>query len=80
VNELMVFQAFQKSFTSLLILKKLTEILLCDWSMFSSADLSLAAEKMRKNNLVTGGFRYDFTKLQAASCKHFQCQIRRFRE
>jgi hypothetical protein len=43
--------------------------------MFSSADLSLAAGKMRKNLLlVTGGFRYDFTESQAASC-----QIRRFR-
>ncbi len=40
---------------------------------------SLAAEKMRKNELVTGSFRYDFTKSQAASCKHFQCQNRRFR-
>jgi hypothetical protein len=62
----MVFKAFQKLFTPLLILKKLTEILLCDW-MFTSADLSLAAEKMRKNKLVTGGFRRDFTELQAAS-------------
>jgi hypothetical protein len=31
--------------------------------MFSGADLSLAAEKMRKN---------DFSESQAASCKHFQ--------
>ncbi len=30
--------------------------LLCDWSMFSSADLSLAAGKMHKNLLITGGF------------------------
>jgi hypothetical protein len=29
--------------------------------MFSSADLSLAAGKMPKNWLVTGGFRYGFT-------------------
>jgi hypothetical protein len=28
---------------------------------------------------VTGGFRYDFTEPQAASCKHFQSQNRRFR-
>jgi hypothetical protein len=46
--------------------------------MFSSADLSLAAGKMRKHYLVTGGFRYDFTESQAASCKHFQCQNHRF--
>jgi hypothetical protein len=42
--------------------------------MFSSADLSLVAGKMRKNELVTGGFPYGFTESQAASCKHFQCQ------
>ncbi len=30
--------------------------LLWDWSMFSSADLSLAAGTMRENELVTGGF------------------------
>jgi hypothetical protein len=35
---------------------------------------------MPKNQLVTGGFRYDFTELQAAaSYKHFQFQNRRFR-
>jgi hypothetical protein len=27
---------------------------------------------MRKNQLVTGGFQYDFTDSQAASCMHFQ--------
>ncbi len=27
---------------------------------FSSADLALAAGKMRKSLLLTGGFRYDF--------------------
>jgi hypothetical protein len=43
--------------------------------MFSSADLSLAAGKMRKNQLVTGGFRYDFTESQAASFKHFIVKI-----
>ncbi len=37
--------------------------LLCDWSMFSSADLSLAAGKMRENKLVTGGFRYYFYRI-----------------
>jgi hypothetical protein len=48
--------------------------------MFSSPDLSLAAGKMRENYLVTGGgFRYYFTETQAASCKRFQCQNRRFR-
>ncbi len=35
--------------------------LLCDWSMFSSANLSLAARKMRKINLS-----------QAASCMILQ--------
>ncbi len=30
--------------------------------MFSSAGLSLAAEKMRKNLLITGGFLIDFTE------------------
>jgi hypothetical protein len=44
----------------------LKKSLLCDWSMFSSDDLSLAAGKMRKNLLATGGFRYDFTESQAA--------------
>jgi hypothetical protein len=29
--------------------------------------------------LVTSGFLYDFTESQAASCKHFQYQNRRFR-
>jgi hypothetical protein len=29
--------------------------------------------------LVRGGFRYDCTESQAASCIHFQCQNRRFR-
>jgi hypothetical protein len=47
--------------------------------MFSSADLSFAAGKMRENLHVTIGFRYSFTESQAASCKHFQCQNRRFR-
>jgi hypothetical protein len=47
--------------------------------MFSSADLSLAAWKNAQEPTVTGGFRYDFTESQAASCKHFQCQNRRFR-
>jgi hypothetical protein len=47
--------------------------------MLSSAGISLAAGKMRKNLLVTGGFRYDFTESQAAYCKHFKCQNRRFR-
>jgi hypothetical protein len=47
--------------------------------MFSSADLSLAAGKMRKNHFVTGSFRYDFTESQAAPCKHFQCQHRLFK-
>jgi hypothetical protein len=45
---------------------------------FSSADLSLAEGKMCKNQLVTGGFRYDFTESQAAFCNHFHCQNRRF--
>jgi hypothetical protein len=40
--------------------------------MFSSADLSLKAGKMRKNLLLTGGFRYDFTESEAASCMHSQ--------
>jgi hypothetical protein len=47
--------------------------------MFSSADLSLAAGKMRKNELVTGGFRHGFTESRAASCKQFQCHNRSFR-
>ncbi len=51
--------------------------LLCDCLM--SGDLSLASRNMRKNWSVTGGFRYDFTESQAASCTHFQCQNRRFR-
>jgi hypothetical protein len=47
--------------------------------MFSSAYLSLAAGKMYKNKLVTGGFRYDFTESQAAYSKHFQWHIRCYR-
>jgi hypothetical protein len=27
---------------------------------------------MRKNKLFTGGFWYDFSGSQAASCKHFE--------
>ncbi len=38
----------------------------------------LAVGKMSKNLLVTGGFRFDFTESQEASCKHFQCQNRCF--
>ena len=53
--------------------------LLCDWSMFSSVNPSLAAGKMRKKYLVTGSFQYAFTESQAASCMHFQYQNRRFR-
>jgi hypothetical protein len=44
-----------------------------------SADLLRAAGKMRKNELVIDGFRSDFSESQSASCKHFQCQNRRFR-
>jgi hypothetical protein len=44
-----------------------------------SGDLSLADEKMRKNQIATGIFRYDFTEPQAVSCKHFQSQNRRSR-
>jgi hypothetical protein len=43
--------------------------------MFSGADLLLAEGKMRKNKLVTGGFRYNFTESQAVSCKHFTVKI-----
>ncbi len=88
----MVFKVFQKLLTFtiinylflllvyLLILKMRTEtLLLSDWSMFSSADLSLAAGKIRKNSFVTVGFRYDFTESQAASCMYFQSQNRQFR-
>jgi hypothetical protein len=39
--------------------------------MFSSADLSFAAGKVRKNYLVTGGIRYDFTVSQAAPVSIF---------
>jgi hypothetical protein len=34
--------------------------------------------KSARINLVTGGFWYDVTEFQASSCKHFQCQNRRF--
>jgi hypothetical protein len=44
--------------------------------MFSSADLSLALGKMRKNELVIGGFRDDFTESQAASCMHFILSVK----
>jgi hypothetical protein len=47
--------------------------------MFSSADLLLAAGKMRKTLLVTFGFRDDFTESQPASCTHFQYRNRCFR-
>jgi hypothetical protein len=47
--------------------------------MFTGADLSLAAGKMRKNYLVKGGFLYDFTESKAASCRHFQCEYRLIR-
>jgi hypothetical protein len=47
--------------------------------MYFSTDLSLAAGKMRKNELVTGGFWYDFTESQEASSMHFPFQNRRFK-
>ncbi len=83
-------RSFQKLFTNLYYLKLLSDVenaywnplqnsLLYDWSMFSIADLSLAAGKMCTNSLVTGGFRCDFTESQAASCRHYQCQNCRFR-
>jgi hypothetical protein len=62
---------------TVLILKMLTETLIR--IPIPSGDLSLADEKMRKNQLATGRFRYDFTEPQAASCKHFQSQNRRSR-
>jgi hypothetical protein len=40
--------------------------LLCDLSMFSSVNPSLAAAKMRRKYLVTGSFQYAFTESQAA--------------
>jgi hypothetical protein len=49
--------------------------LFCDRSMFFSADFSLAAEKMRKNQLVTGSFQYDFRESQAASCKPWVFEV-----
>ncbi len=52
---------------------------LCYWSMFSNADLSLATGKMCKSYFFTGSFWFDFTELQVASCKHFQCQNLCFR-
>jgi hypothetical protein len=72
------------SFVSLLLLTNFVNAysnppqnsLLCDLSMFSIADLSMGAGKMRKNELVKGGFRYDFTGSQAASSKHVHCQNR----
>jgi hypothetical protein len=47
--------------------------------MFSSVDPSLASGENAPNLHVTGGFRYDFTGEQAASCMHFQEQNRLFR-
>jgi hypothetical protein len=45
-----------------------------------SAHLLLAAGKMRKNELVTGGFRCDLQNhMRLPACKHFQCKNRRFR-
>jgi len=40
--------------------------------------ISHRLQEMRKNYFFTGGFRYYFTDLEAASCKQFQCQNRRF--
>jgi hypothetical protein len=82
VYALMVFKVFQKFFTTLYsityyfrkcLLKPFSVIgTYRYWYMFSGTDLSLAAGKMRRNLLVTGGFRYDFTESQAAFCMHFQ--------
>jgi hypothetical protein len=47
--------------------------------MFSKADLLLAAGKMLKKKIITGGFWYDCTESQATSCEQFQCQNRHFR-
>jgi hypothetical protein len=51
-------------------------LLFCDWSMISCADLLLAAGKIRKNALLTGSFRCDFTGSQVAFSK---CQNRCFK-
>jgi hypothetical protein len=48
-------------------------------SLFSNADLSLAAGKMRENSWSSAAFgtlRYYFTESQATSCKHFQYRIK----
>jgi hypothetical protein len=64
-----------------MLTETLLGIFLRDWSMFSSDDLSLAAGKMcTEFTLSPVAFRYYFTESQAASCKHFQCQNRRFIE
>ncbi len=60
-------------------MKMLAETLLRIPLVFSSADHSFAAKKMHKNLFVTAGFQYDFTEKQAAACKNFQSQNRRFR-
>ncbi len=88
--------AFQMLFTTLQLLilfasfKLLTKILnaywnpqnslLCDWSMFFSADFSLVAEKMRKNQLVTGSLQYDFTESQAYSCNPWVFEVGYWKE
>jgi hypothetical protein len=43
--------------------------------MFSSAVPSLAAGKMFKNYLVTGGFRYDFTEYWLHPVRIFSVKI-----
>jgi hypothetical protein len=50
--------------------------LLCDWSMFSSTDLSLAEVKCARNNLSQAA---SGMISQSASSKHFQRQNCRFR-
>jgi hypothetical protein len=77
-------QGISKAFhypIQLLTLKFLLEKIsfLCYWSMLSSAVLSLAAEKMLQNKLVTGGFQHDFKESQPASCLHFQYQNHHFK-
>jgi hypothetical protein len=56
------FQGFSKGFHYPPYKNPPQNSLLFDWSMFSSVDPSLAAEKMPKCKYVTGAFQYDFTE------------------
>jgi hypothetical protein len=57
----------------------LSETLVCDKSMLSCVDLSLAAKKMHRELTCSQAAYKMILQNHGRPCKHFQCQNRRFR-